>query len=56
MTTPTAVKTHMIRIRVDPRVHAELVWAARQENLDLSAWLRRLGLRRSEQLRKKAHK
>jgi len=48
---PRPVKTELIRIRVDPVLHRELVSAANAAGLDLSNWLRTVALREVERLR-----
>lgn len=49
-------KDTVIKIRVDPTQKADFAWAAKREGVQMSTWLRQLGLaevrRRKENLRR----
>jgi uncharacterized protein (DUF1778 family) len=45
MSQATAIKTVTIKVRVDPSEKRELEWAARQNGLPLSVWMRSMALK-----------
>ena len=50
MATPEPKKTMLVRIRVDPKEHRDLEFAAKQAHLPVGTWMRQLCLAEAERV------